>query len=158
NIRNNKRKFMCRFRAAVFVPAPRKYHASFRQSRQGRRTFRTRGLQCGAMAYSSRRASSDAFVAHRTLELPKEAISGNAGRIREIGERAVMPRLALMPGSLASILLPALGCLALGCVTSGPPAFGQAGGPTPSPPGAAVYFIGLNDGDTVPTKSTIHFG
>lgn len=29
---------------------------------------------------------------------------------------------------------------------------------TPSPPGAAVYFIGLKDGDTIPTKSTIHFG
>ena len=25
----------------------------------------------------------------------------------------------------------------------------QAGGPTPSPPGAAVYFIGLKDGDTL---------
>ena len=33
-----------------------------------------------------------------------------------------------------------------------------SGGPTPSPPGAAVYFIGLKDGDTIPTKSTIHFG
>jgi hypothetical protein len=54
---------------------------------------------------------------------------------------------------LASILIPALGCLALGA-----PAFGQAGGPTPSPAGAAVYFIGLNDGDTIPAKSTIHFG
>lgn len=29
---------------------------------------------------------------------------------------------------------------------------------TPSPPGAAVYFIGLKDGDTIPTKTTIHFG
>jgi Domain of unknown function (DUF4399) len=34
----------------------------------------------------------------------------------------------------------------------------QTGGPTPSPAGAAVYFIGLKDGDTIPTKSTIHFG
>jgi hypothetical protein len=34
----------------------------------------------------------------------------------------------------------------------------QTGGPTPSPPGAAVYFIGLKDGDTLPTKATIHFG
>jgi len=32
------------------------------------------------------------------------------------------------------------------------------GGPTPSAPGAAVYFIGLKDGDTIPAKSTIHFG
>jgi hypothetical protein len=33
-----------------------------------------------------------------------------------------------------------------------------AAGPTPSPPGAAVYFIGLKDGDTILTKSVIHFG
>ena len=31
-------------------------------------------------------------------------------------------------------------------------------GPTPSAPGAAVYFIDLKDGDTIPTTSTIHFG
>jgi hypothetical protein len=80
------------------------------------------------------------------------------GRVREIGERAVISRL------LASILLPALCCLSLGAPAFGqaggqaPPPGAQAGGPTPSPPGAAVYFIGLNDGDTIPTKSTIHFG
>jgi hypothetical protein len=33
-----------------------------------------------------------------------------------------------------------------------------SGGPTPSPPGAAVYFIGLKDGATLLPKSTIHFG
>src|ERR1700744_5617054 len=33
-----------------------------------------------------------------------------------------------------------------------------SGGPTASPPGAAVYFIGLKDGDTIGTKTTIHFG
>jgi hypothetical protein len=38
------------------------------------------------------------------------------------------------------------------------PASAATGGPTPSPPGAQVYFIGLKDGDTIPTKSTIHFG
>jgi hypothetical protein len=54
---------------------------------------------------------------------------------------------------LVSILLPLCGVLALGNA-----AFGQAGGPTPSPAGAAVYFVGLKDGDTIPTKSTIHFG
>jgi Domain of unknown function (DUF4399) len=40
-------------------------------------------------------------------------------------------------------------------------AFGQSkatGGPTPSPPGAAVYFIDLNDGATIGPKTTIHFG
>ena len=40
----------------------------------------------------------------------------------------------------------------------GGPAWAASGGPTPSPPGAEVYFIGLKDGDTIPTKSTIHFG
>lgn len=37
-------------------------------------------------------------------------------------------------------------------------AVAQTGGPTPSPPGSAVYFIGLKDGDTLPTKATIYFG
>ena len=31
-------------------------------------------------------------------------------------------------------------------------------GPTPSPPGAAVYFIDLKDGATIGTKTVIHFG
>lgn len=33
-----------------------------------------------------------------------------------------------------------------------------AGGPTPSPPGAEVYFFGLKDGDVVPSKLKINFG
>jgi Domain of unknown function (DUF4399) len=38
-------------------------------------------------------------------------------------------------------------------------AYGQArGGPTPSPPGAAVYFVDVKDGATLPPKPTIHFG
>src|SRR2546425_576205 len=32
------------------------------------------------------------------------------------------------------------------------------GGPTASAPGAEVYFVGLQDGATVPAKLTIHFG
>jgi hypothetical protein len=32
------------------------------------------------------------------------------------------------------------------------------GGPTKSAPGAAVYFVGIKDGDTLPTKPTVHFG
>lgn len=39
--------------------------------------------------------------------------------------------------------------------TAPPPA---TGGPSKSPPGASVYFIGLKDGDVLPTKATIHFG
>jgi len=38
------------------------------------------------------------------------------------------------------------------------PARAQTGGSTASAPGAAVYFIGLKDGDTIPPKSVIHFG
>jgi hypothetical protein len=34
----------------------------------------------------------------------------------------------------------------------------KAGGPTPSPAGAAVYFVDPRDGATIPTKSIIHFG
>jgi hypothetical protein len=38
-------------------------------------------------------------------------------------------------------------------------AYSQAsGGPTPSPPGAAVYFLELKNGETIPPKATIHFG
>jgi hypothetical protein len=32
------------------------------------------------------------------------------------------------------------------------------GGPTPSAPGASVYFVDIKDGQTVPTKFTVHFG
>ncbi len=45
------------------------------------------------------------------------------------------------------------------CVAASGVAHGQAkGGPTPSPAGAAEYFIDLKNGDTLPTKATIHFG
>jgi hypothetical protein len=32
------------------------------------------------------------------------------------------------------------------------------GGPNPSPPGSSVYFVGLKDGQTVPTTFTVNFG
>src|SRR3954462_14145046 len=35
---------------------------------------------------------------------------------------------------------------------------GEHGGPTPSPQGAAVHFVGLNDGAKLPTRVTIRFG
>ena len=47
------------------------------------------------------------------------------------------------------------------CVAASGAAYAQAkpvGGPTASPPGAAVYFVDLKDGATVPTKFTVHFG
>jgi hypothetical protein len=34
----------------------------------------------------------------------------------------------------------------------------ERGGPTPSPQGAVVHFVGLNDGAKVPTRVTIRFG
>jgi len=58
----------------------------------------------------------------------------------------------MMPKLQPSILIALLTILALAAVAP------AAAGPTPSPPGAAVYFVGLKDGDTIPTKSTIHFG
>src|SRR5262245_40007158 len=45
------------------------------------------------------------------------------------------------------------------CVAASGVAYGQAnGGPASSPQGAAVYFIDLKDGDTLPPRATIHFG
>ena len=35
---------------------------------------------------------------------------------------------------------------------------GERGGPTPSPQGAAVHFVGLNDGAKLPPRVTIRFG
>ena len=35
---------------------------------------------------------------------------------------------------------------------------GERGGPTPSPQGAAVHFVGLNDGAKLSTRVTIRFG
>jgi hypothetical protein len=68
--------------------------------------------------------------------------------------------IAMIRGFSSLVWLPLLGLLALGhpalAQTGGSTA--QAGGPTPSPAGASEYFIGLKDGDTIPTKSTIHFG
>jgi hypothetical protein len=34
----------------------------------------------------------------------------------------------------------------------------RTGGPTPSPEGAGVHFVGLSDGARLPTKATIRFG
>jgi len=49
--------------------------------------------------------------------------------------------------------------IVLAAVSAGGAAFAQTkGGPTPSPPGAAVYFVDIKDGATLPTKPTIHFG
>jgi Domain of unknown function (DUF4399) len=57
----------------------------------------------------------------------------------------------------ATMLLSGLTQLAI--VAAGDTACAQTkGGPTPSAPGAAVYFVGLKDGATLPTRPTIHFG
>jgi hypothetical protein len=55
-----------------------------------------------------------------------------------------------------SALLPALVCLAASNV-----ALAQtkpAGGPTPSPAGAMVYFVDVKNGQTIAPKTIIHFG
>jgi hypothetical protein len=66
----------------------------------------------------------------------------------------------LSAGGIAMIdrILPSAFAFLLYFLASNGVAMAQTGGPTPSPPGAAVYFIGLKDGDTIPTKSTLHFG
>ena len=53
----------------------------------------------------------------------------------------------MTPRFLPSVLVPFIAGL-MHCHA----AQAQAGGPTPSPAGAAVYFIGLKDGDTLPPK------
>jgi Domain of unknown function (DUF4399) len=52
-------------------------------------------------------------------------------------------------------------CGFLACLAAGDAAWAQsgaAGGPTPSPPGAKVYFVDLKDGAIIGPKTTIHFG
>jgi hypothetical protein len=62
------------------------------------------------------------------------------------------PRNAALHGFASAIIV----LLAYG----GVPAQAQdsKAGRTPSPPGAAVYFVDIKDGATVPRKFTIHFG
>lgn len=51
--------------------------------------------------------------------------------------------------------MPRLAFFAAACVLLSAPAFGEQ---TPSPDGAKAYFIGLEDGATVSSPVTIHFG
>jgi hypothetical protein len=54
-----------------------------------------------------------------------------------------------------------LGVLVGFTALAGAQALGQAaqkGGPTPSAPGSALYFVDLKDGAVVPPKFTVHFG
>ena len=48
--------------------------------------------------------------------------------------------------------------IAVGTCSLGSAQQAQTGGPTRSPEGAAVHFVGLSDGATLPTKATIRFG
>ena len=55
----------------------------------------------------------------------------------------------------------AWGMMALACVAFSDVAKAQSdaqGGPTPSPPGAKVYFVDLKDGAVIGPKITVHFG
>jgi hypothetical protein len=63
---------------------------------------------------------------------------------------------AVFPTALRPALVSFLMCVAVAGA-----AYGQAksgGGPTPSPAGAAAYFVDVKDGATLPAKATIHFG
>jgi Domain of unknown function (DUF4399) len=50
------------------------------------------------------------------------------------------------------------GLIVLSVVVAGAAHAQTKGGPTPSPPGAAVYFVDIKEGATLPPKPTIHFG
>ena len=65
----------------------------------------------------------------------------------------VSNRLVVMRGLFAAVLVAGIGI--------GYPALAQEaakGGPTPSAPGAKVYFVDVKDGQTVPASPVIHFG
>jgi hypothetical protein len=69
----------------------------------------------------------------------------------------VLQKVAGKPGWLTSHVVAML----FVAIASGGAAFSQGqrtGGPTPSAPGAEVYFIDLKDGATVPAKLKIYFG
>jgi hypothetical protein len=65
-------------------------------------------------------------------------------------------------GSDDTVTTPAswLRLIVIGAVvgTAGAALAQQSGGPTPSPPGASVYFVDLKDGATIAPKTVIHFG
>src|SRR5262245_14769467 len=62
----------------------------------------------------------------------------------------IFPSLANLSSGVAGAVL---------CIAASGVAYGQArGGPTPSPAGAAVYFIDIKNGDALSPKATIHFG
>ena len=50
------------------------------------------------------------------------------------------------------------GAVQLAVIAASDAALAQAGGPTASAPGAAVYFVDIKEGSTLPTKPTVHFG
>src|SRR4051812_20457020 len=58
---------------------------------------------------------------------------------------------ALRAGSVCFVML-------AGTIVSAQAQPKATGGPSPSAPGAAVYFVDLKNGQTVPTKFTVHFG
>src|SRR5688572_27373655 len=79
----------------------------------------------------------------RSLQSPFEGI----GIVLSTAFRAAAFRVA------AVAVLFGAGTLGAAQAQSGP-----AGGPTPSPPGAAVYFIDLENGATLSSRTMVHFG
>jgi peptidoglycan hydrolase-like protein with peptidoglycan-binding domain len=55
--------------------------------------------------------------------------------------------------------IPSAALMFLALAAAAGSAYGQTkGGPTPAPAGAAVYFVDVKDGQTLPAKARIHFG
>jgi hypothetical protein len=74
----------------------------------------------------------------------------------------VLPPLSAASGNLARTSMRRLGLAKLAAMTLLAASIGIAhaedAGPTPSPPGASVYFVDLKDGAVIGTKTIIHFG
>jgi hypothetical protein len=70
--------------------------------------------------------------------------------------RVTNPTRRLSPGvpasTATSLLIGVMMCVAAYAQEK------QVGGPTPSPPGAAVYFVDTKDGARLPTRAILHFG
>jgi hypothetical protein len=69
-----------------------------------------------------------------------------------LGNLSVAARLRLLISITCLLILGGVACSTALAQTP------QTGGPTHSPPGAAVYFIDLKDGQTIPTHFLVQFG
>jgi hypothetical protein len=85
-------------------------------------------------------------------------ITGLGAPIRELADMAKRSIIQFFVKCTNEI---AILSILIGAALSSGDAFAQdaaKGGPTPSPPGAAVYFVDITDGATIAPQTTIHFG